>query len=415
MIDTYSIVGGGISACALATYLSEKHTGKISIYESSSSIGGVLKDLIFDDKIYFNGVQYIEDNTSWINILKKKKEIYNNLIFFEDKNASYTNFNGEEILSKDFPCPIFNTKVKLENLPKIEKFSSLKDRLGLYPKEISENLESWVNKFGINCNLLSNQCAENGLMIVRVLPSQNNSVDLLNLKKKDKTFDTLYGLPRKTLKLPSVKVIVPKYGYNDFFLKLKEYLVSKKTSFNAKAIIKSSWNKKKLTIKNLTKPIQSQNVIWTANPTDLIKNFNSKKMDSYPVMIKTFTGDLNIKLKDFFYVNVFSHELDIFRMYIYNINNQPKITLECFDKINGIEDSINKIEEIFNKFGYKLKLDTIKKFHYKRQKKYFLVSVQDKKILQDFYDEVKDSNLTPGAWDIYHREKKINSILSNLE
>ena len=75
MIDNYSIIGGGITGCVISLILSKKKKN-ISIYESSGSIGGVLKDLIYEEDVFFNGVQYLEANTNWLNLLKKKIKIY---------------------------------------------------------------------------------------------------------------------------------------------------------------------------------------------------------------------------------------------------------------------------------------------------------------------------------------------------
>lgn len=413
MIDNYSIIGGGITGCVISLILSKKKKN-ISIYESSGSIGGVLKDLIYEEDVFFNGVQYLKANTNWLNLLKKKNFFKKELIFFNNKNASYTDFDGMEIYSDDFPCPVFNIKVKDEKLPNLKEIISLKDRLSLYPKEISNHLLNWVSKFGVDCNLLSNECAENGLMLLRILPLKNSPEELIKLKNKNKTFDKLYGLPRKKLGLSDIKVAVPKSGFNKFFLELEKYLSEKNIKINLKSVIKPIWKKKKLIINNISDSILSKKIIWTANPTSLIFNFNKKKIDSCPVMVKIFTANLDADFKDFFYINVFSDNLDIFRMYIYKINNKPKITLECFDSINSLNNHIEKIDKIFLKFGYKINLSKVKKFNLKRQKKFFLVTNNDKKIFNDFYKNIKISNLVTGSWESYHREKKINEILSQL-
>jgi protoporphyrinogen oxidase len=413
MRDNYSIIGGGISACALAILLNKKNLNCISIYESSSKLGGVLKDLDFDNKIYFNGVQYIQDNTEWINVIKKETGI--EFLSLKDINGSYTNLNGEEIYSTEFPCPVFNIKINLEKLPKIKDTFNMKQRLNLYPKEISNTLTNWISKFGIKSELLASQCAENGLMISRVLPLKNSFEQLKNIKEKDKNFDNLYGLPRNILKLPKIKVLVPKQGYNDFFKKLEKYLLSRKINLNLKSIIKSEWSDDKLNIKNISKNINTHKVIWTANPTDLIDNYNSQKLDSLPVMIKTFTADLDVKINNSFYINIFSEELDIFRIYIYNIDNKSKITIECFNKIENVEKHVSKIDKIFLKFGYDIKLNAIKKFYMKKQKKFFLVTIKDKDIISNFNRAIKKTNLISGAWESYHREKKINSMLSQIK
>ena len=54
------------------------------------------------------------------------------------------------------------------------------------------------------------------------------------------------------------------------------------------------------------------------------------------------------------------------------------------------------------------------KFHLKRQKKFFLLSLNDEKIFENFFKKTKNSNLVHGAWDEYYRDKMITTALKSL-
>ena len=75
-------------------------------------------------------------------------------------------------------------------------------------------------------------------------------------------------------------------------------------------------------------------IIWTGNPTALVKNCNFPKLDSKRINIKIYCGNLDTEVGDCFYIQVYSLKTNITRIFIYNINNQPKFTIEAFDSPN---------------------------------------------------------------------------------
>ena len=46
-----AIIGGGISGCVIANYLASKGN-KVSLYEKSNHLGGILKDQSFNKKTF---------------------------------------------------------------------------------------------------------------------------------------------------------------------------------------------------------------------------------------------------------------------------------------------------------------------------------------------------------------------------
>ena len=66
---TFAIIGGGITGCTAALYIN-KLGHNVILYEKSDKLGGVAKDLIFKNQIYYNGPNYFEKNSLLIKILK---------------------------------------------------------------------------------------------------------------------------------------------------------------------------------------------------------------------------------------------------------------------------------------------------------------------------------------------------------
>ena len=73
--NNLTIIGGGITGCAIALLAKAKFYNNIKILEISKRLGGVLKDLQFGNEIFLNGCQYIDINSDWFKRIKKKKII----------------------------------------------------------------------------------------------------------------------------------------------------------------------------------------------------------------------------------------------------------------------------------------------------------------------------------------------------
>ena len=131
---SFAIIGGGLTGCASALYLRNKGHN-VTIFEKEKNLGGVAKDLTFDNKKYLNGPNYLDPNSLLINLLKKEK-FFKNIV--STKNlfyGSYTDIflkNIYQIISLIPFVQIICKKVLL----KIE----ISRRIIQYPSSISKNL-----------------------------------------------------------------------------------------------------------------------------------------------------------------------------------------------------------------------------------------------------------------------------------
>ena len=98
------------------------------------------------------------------------------------------------------------------------------------------------------------------------------------------------------------------------------------------------------------KELKFDNVIWTANPTSLIKNFLSEKLDSIPLVIRVISFNLNKGVKKNYYAHIFSSKTSITKFYTYNINENNSLYLECFDENESIQN-IKEANHLLKKFN----------------------------------------------------------------
>ena len=165
------------------------------------------------------------------------------------------------------------------------------------------------------------------------------------------------------------------------------------------------WINEKLILEYNKKKISDSLIFWSGNPTKLIYNFNKKKIKSN--IFKTFQISANTsnKLKNFFLQN-FSDRSKILRIQTYNSKKNSKIGIEYIFSNRSAIDLVNEAKKILSKLNIKLKVltKTIVKYPIPR---FDVYTVSDQKIINDFQNKTKNSNLLYSPWLIYGRKKKL--------
>ena len=185
-----------------------------------------------------------------------------------------------------------------------------------------------------------------------------------------------------------------------------------KINFFLKSPVKPVWKKNKLYLVLRGKEMNFDKILWTGNPVALIKNFSFEKLDSKFTNVKITCGSLKNKINNCFFIQVYSLETSISRIYIYKINNETKFTIESYynDKDENI---IPKVKKILSKF--RIEFDIKDNFYEHKIKRYSLISLKDNKIISQFLKQTKKTNLVYYDWRIYGRDQRINSIIKNIK
>jgi len=404
------IVGGGISGCISALYLSEKNY-QVDLFENSSNLGGVMGDYIFNNEIYLSGPHYIKINNEWIEKLLKFKNIRKTLRKINYYYGSYNDLFGKEIFQKHFAHPTTFTKF---NYIKNNNNNTLLTRLKSYQSNISKPLVNWLKKFSTKYAKLHCNCAKT-LAIGRVLFLKDIK-KISALKKSNIRYDEMLGLP--DLKYISNQAFLPIKGFDNFFYELRKILEKKGVKIHSaeKVILKKN-NYNKLNIFNNKKEIAYDHILWTANPVPLIKNLNCKLLDN--PFSKCFLLFINFNkvsknIKDS-YIQVFSQKSSITRISVYKINNIYKVTAEGVFSSKEIyfEEEVDFINKIIKNFFPGCKIHN--SFQIKKILKHNLYTVRDFNLMKKVVADKYNNKFINGAWHIYQRDKKILSILQNVK
>ena len=403
------IVGGGITGCLAALYIDKKNFD-VSIYESKNNLGGVLSDYLHKDESFLNGVQYLDVNTNWYNEIKKlfRKKLNQ----FSHNYGSITETENSTFFTNKFAVPVFNN-IELNSLKRVIK-KDLNSRISLYPKKIFDFLNLYLKKFNISSKKIS--WGQASLLHIGRVAILNEKKKLKKLKTQNKTIDDIYAIEKKNfLKYKTFNAALPIKGYNNFFDDFCKILKKKRINIYFKNKLKPSWVNGKLFLKtNDGKSFSADHIIWTGNPTNLIKEILNKKIDSFPIKIVQYSANIEKKV-DNFYTQIFSTKSNFLRFFSYNLDNKNKISVESiYDRNeNNIKEKINILLKNIN-FNYQL---TGEKIFKNLSVRFNIVTKKDERIFNELKRKTINANLICGPWNIYSRNDKIlylKNIIDNL-
>ena len=406
------IVGGGITGCILGFYLSQKY--QVSIYEARSYLGGIMHDYEHNNKLYFKGCQYLNTENFWFN--KFYKVFKKNLRIFEHTYGSYTQFNDRIIISKNLGIPIFNNFYQKNYNFKKKSFSSSSDRFSFYPKIEKKNMLGYLKKFSLDPKLVDFD-GITGLQLSRISYSGEDE-KIIKIKKENNIYDQILAVKRKKIFKKKLLACLPKKSFQKLYQDIYEYFIKNKNiDIFLKESVDPQWiNNNKLYIfdKN-KKKINADYIIWTGNPTKLVYNLNKKKLLSFRTVITQLNLDIkNIKKIKDHYVQIFSLKTPITKIYLYNLDYKPKISIEASGKNLNINKIISDSKKILKSFKIKINFDQ-SNLNVKKDVRYNVISIKDKKTLNQFTKMTKNSNLINCDWSIYGRDQKIDSFFENLK
>ena len=402
------IVGGGITGCISAIYCAELGL-KVEIYEKKNTLGGVISDIEQGNDFFFNGPQYYDEKSSWLRKLRKNK-VFKNLFYdFNLKYGSYNDLFNKNISSKNFAQ--IQTDFRFSHIKK-RKNIFYKDRIDCYQRNISNPIKYWSERYCKNYKILHSNCSS--LMNTGRVFFFKDEIKTKKLKKINNYADELLGIPDKKYKYQ--KFCLPILGNNIFFRRLENFLKLKKIKINFNSIIKLKNENSELNFFQKNKRIQSDYFIWCANPVPLIKESGFGILDNpvVNVLVLSMNIDLEKNLVDNLYLQIFSKKNNLFRIFIYKISNQTKLSLEViFVKNLDVEKEINFATKILEKHNI-----FVKKYWFifkKKEIRHMLFSVQDLKKFEKFEKSKISTKILSGAWQLVGREKKINYIKNNID
>ena len=402
------IVGGGITGLVTANYLFERGVTDISIFETQNYLGGVLKDEIINKEFFINSCQYLEVGSKWYKFIPEnlRNKI---LIEFPHTYSSYTECEDKKIFTKDFAGPVFNFKPTF-NSAKISH--SLENRIMAYPLKTQSFIKKWLKNIDLNIDELSSNSSY-GLALRRIY--FKNYLQEVFKKKNQKIFDETHGLKRKELKLKSLIAALPANGYNKFFHQFENILKKKKIKIYNKSPIKVEFDNKKIQIYSRGQKVDFDKLIWTGNPTSIIKKVLNKKLNSLNIKNVNFFFKINKNINLNHYVQYFSDVSKISRVFIYSNKYFSKITVETFNHELDMARIRLETLKVLNLLNIKLEENDLEYYGHKDYRTYNIISNSDYEIIKEFYEYNDSLDIINSGWEKYGRDLKFDQIFKSLK
>ena len=389
------ISGAGITGLVAALYCHSQGVD-CEVYESRSVAGGILQDWLREGDWFFRNCQYVSPGTAWFDLLPKQL-----LQTFPHTYGSFTDLWGEPCAFKGFAGPVYSGKTNLEPI-KQRTFTSLAERLGSYPRLISRALLAWVERFNLDPMALHHSGAL-GLQVSKVFPLYHGP-EVLTYKKTNKAADEMYGLPRSYFGLAPALAALPSAGFSEFFRQIENHLREIGVPLRLNNTVKTDF------IGQAQFATERPPVLWTGNPTPLVKNQCNYRLESpsFKMLNVVMKWDCSV-CENPYYIQVFSKDIPITRIFIYF----NKATVECMDDGSATAAIVSSSIEILRLFGFEKIGVPLNSFQFS-ERRYFLTSVDDFNLLRNMVEGPEFPSWIPAPWHRYGRDVKIEMIMDSL-
>jgi hypothetical protein len=156
--------------------------------------------------------------------------------------------------------------------------------------------------------------------------------------------------------------------------------------------------------------IESEKILWSGNPNPIFRSLGMDVLDSFNFKCQLICGEVKHWNNEPFYVQVFSKNTKVLRIYLYELNGIGRFTIEKAYGVESIENTCQVAEEILLKLGLAVGLEPRGIWV---QNRFHLLTINDYESLAKLDHILQDTNLISGSWRNYNRDSKISSIVAS--
>ena len=394
-----TIVGGGSTGLITLSVLLEKGLN-CKVYEATDRIGGILRDVSSQNSNYFSGCQYLNTNNDWFSSLPNQ-----DLTRFNQNYASFTDLFGMDSISREFSGPVYDGQIPPSVLD-TNLQNSAHDKIIGYPSSVKEGLLNWLTMLGINPkNFHASSLKPLGVSRIQF---RSHEEEVQRLRSKNPLLSEYFGIPfaNHGLELPAV---IPRYGFSRYFddhfeVRYRD-LIAKLTP------VQVEYQSGSFMLKSKKAPeIESGKILWSGNPNPVFRSLGMDALDSFNFKCQLICGELTHWDQEPFYVQVFSKNSKILRIFLYEMNGIGRFTIEKAYGVESSEDACKFAQEILFKLGFQVGLEPRGIW---TQNRFNLLTVNDYESLAKLDHVLQDTNLVSGSWRNYNRDSKIAHIIAS--
>lgn len=397
------IVGGGLTGILAAFQAHRMGARDIELYERLDRLGGIAQPDVVDGKEMREGCIYFGPEGDPIRSILEEHGAA-----FEDFDNSFGSLSaGTDGLTylEDFGGPALPASdIDLTPLAG----NSLGDRLGCYSDELAEPLKRYV-RWHTGCEAADlHESASVPMAINRVFPAGASLDALAEAKRNDPLANEIFGIPRKLWGYTSnAKASLPVGGFGNLFSHCREAL---------EAIGVRIHDSQFATAKRMLSEETAQDiVVWAASPIPLFKPLGVEVPRGPVRKFATYTFAAKWSGPVPFYVQNFTAEGGVFRVYVYESGGSVLLTAECVEKCD--EAALKcQIHQMLEGFEGELALGDILHSTFKpRWLFHSLGTITRLGELREALNAHRGERFVTGAWEAYAKGEKFVEVESNLK
>lgn len=400
-----AVVGAGFTGCLAALHAS-RAADEVVLFESSPQLGGILRDVEVNGRRYFNNCQYLRPSS--LSCVELTQQMH---VFPHEYGSLTLLGNREARLLDDCAQPALDGFAELD--PDAVLDCSALERLAAYGPHAT-SLIAWASGFG-KLDELDQSCLL-PMQLSRIYYPEDPSLEVK--KSSDSLADKLIALPRR-IRLPGHGAeagMLPPNGFNPFFDEIARVLRSSGVRLCVNSSVKLMGDSASVRLSSQGVELSCDKVVWAANPTALLKRHCRVDLRTAPIRMALIVGDFHpdaswaspVPLP--YYWQVFDHASPVVRVYVYQLQNCLRFSVEAFDRPD-LRDHRQTLGVVFAKLGLPANFNVAVRLSQLRHVNFSPIEFA---AIQASSQTLLERGIIPGGWCHYGRDQKLESIRALL-
>lgn len=401
-----AVVGGGFTGCMAALHASSRGA-KVSLFEAADHLGGVLRELKFGERIFFNNCQYLRpdvvEDEPWLSGLEMFPHEYGSLTALG---------NAEPRIVDDCAQPALDGLAQLD--PHARIGTSALERLRAYG-EHAEELISWASGFG-DLERLDYRCTV-PMQLSRVFFPDDEF--LAEKKAGSPLADEVLAIPRR-LRSPQRQAepaLLPRHGFNALFEVIAARLRAQHVEVFTSTKVRLDPTGRPCALRFGDESEEFDWIVWSANPTAVLKRVCGVSLKTPPVPMKLMVGrfssidESSLPVSLPYYWQIFDKKSPIVRLYIYKLDGEIRFSAESFVHLQG-ESHQAALWRTLQLLGLGGEAELAGEVE---QLRYINYSPAEAQAMHSASSKLLEAGIIPGGWCDYGRSEKVLAIKRFLD